>query len=60
MPPRVQEPKKKDPVIVAGKDVGEVDNNYFLVAVKILNHEGTIMTEFAVENRLVPQGVWPQ
>ncbi|KAK9805051.1 hypothetical protein WJX73_007136 [Symbiochloris irregularis] len=51
-----KEPKKKDPVIVAGKDVGEVDNNYFLVPVKILDHEGSIMTEFAIENRLVPQG----
>lgn len=54
----MQEPKKKDPVIVAGKDVGEVDNNYFLVPVKILDHEGAIMTEFAIENRLVPQGVF--
>lgn len=51
-----QEPKKKDPVIVAGKDVGEVDNNYFLVPVKILDHDGQLTTSFPIENRLVPQG----
>ena len=54
-----QEPKKRDPVIVAGKDTGEVDNNYFLVPVKILDHDGSLMTDFPIENRLVPQGVSP-
>lgn len=50
------EPGNKAPVIVAGKDVGEVDNDYFLVPVKILDHEGPLRTEFPVENRLLPQG----
>ena len=52
----VQEPKKKDPVIVAGKDVAEVDNDYFLIPLKILDHEGPLQTSFPVENRLLPQG----
>lgn len=41
---------------MAGKDTGEVDNNYFLVPVKILDHDGPLITEFPIENRLVPQG----
>lgn len=52
----LQEPAKKDPVIVAGKDVSEVDNDYFLLPVSILDHEGPLMTVFPVENRLLPQG----
>lgn len=51
-----KEPTKKDPVIVAGKDVSEVDNDYFLLPVSILDHEGPLMTVFPVENRLLPQG----
>jgi hypothetical protein len=43
-------------VIVASKDVGEVDNDYFLIPVKILDHEGALYTSFPVENRLLPQG----
>ena len=52
----IQEPKQKLPVIVAGKDVKEVDNDYFLIPIKILDHEGPLQTDFAIENRLTPQG----
>ena len=55
----LQEPKLKQPVIVAGKDVKEVDNDYFLIPVKIMDHEGPLRTTFPVENRLLPQGVSP-
>ena len=51
-----QEPKKEKPVIVAGKDVGEVDVDYFLIPVNIRDHEGPLRTSFPIENRLLPQG----
>eukprot|EP00884_Botryococcus_braunii_P003696 jgi/Botrbrau1/13327/Bobra.0334s0005.1 len=51
-----KDPKRKDPVILAGKDAGEVDNDYFLIPVKILDHEGPLKTTFPIENRLLPQG----
>lgn len=54
--PVVQEPGKKNPVIVAGKDVGEVDVDYFLIPVNIRDHEGPLQCSFPVENRLLPQG----
>lgn len=54
-----QDPKRKDPVIIAGKDAGEVDNDYFLIPVKILDHEGPLKTTFPIENRLLPQGEMP-
>ena len=50
------EPKKKNPVIVAGKDASQVDNDYFLVPVPIRDHGGPLRSSFAVENRLLPQG----
>lgn len=50
------EPDKKDPVIVAGKDVNEVDNDFFLCPVNILDHQGELSCTFPVENRLLPQG----
>lgn len=61
MPPRqwinaMQEPTQKQPVIVAGKDVKEVDNDYFLIPVKIMDHEGPLTAGFPIENRLLPQG----
>lgn len=52
----LQEPTQKQPVIVAGKDVKEVDNDYFLIPVKIMDHEGPLRSSFPVENRLLPQG----
>lgn len=51
-----KDPKDKTPVIVARKDVGEVDVDYFLVPVGIKDHEGVVMNSFAIENRLLPQG----
>lgn len=51
-----KEPKKKNPVIVAGKDASQVDNDYFLVPVPIRDHGGPLRASFAVENRLLPQG----
>ena len=52
----VQEPKNERPVVVAGKDQGEVDNDYLLIPVNILDHEGPLSAAFPVENRLLPQG----
>ena len=42
-------------MIVAGKDQGEVDNDYLLIPVNILDHEGPLGAAFPVENRLLPQ-----
>ncbi|KAL4856070.1 NPL4-like protein 1 [Chlorella vulgaris] len=52
-----QDPKDAAPVIVAGKDVGELDNDYFLVPVAVKDHEGPLENKFPVENRLLPQGL---
>ena len=41
---------------MAGKDVKEVDNDYFLIPVKIMDHEGPLSADFPIENRLLPQG----
>lgn len=51
-----KDPKDKTPVIVARKDVDEIDADYFLVPVGIKDHEGVAMNSFAIENRLLPQG----
>ena len=51
-----REPEKKKPVIVAGKDTDRVDNEWFLCPVKILDHEGLMTSDFAVENRLTAWG----
>ncbi|GMH31009.1 hypothetical protein Nepgr_032852 [Nepenthes gracilis] len=40
---------KKD-VVVGGKDVG-VDNDFFLVAVKIFDHQGPLSCTFPIESR---------
>eukprot|EP00887_Chlorella_sp_A99_P003425 scaffold7.g3425.t1 len=47
------EPKNAAPVIVAGKDQGELDNDYFLTPVAVKDHEGPLQTRFPIENRLV-------
>ena len=52
-----REPGKKAPVIVAGKDTNEVDNEWFLCPVKILDHQGVLSSDFPIENRLTPQGM---
>jgi nuclear protein localization family protein 4 len=50
------EPGKAAPVMIAAKDVSEVDNDYFLVPVPIRDHAGPLTATFPVENRLLPQG----
>ncbi|CAA0834480.1 NPL4-like protein 1 [Striga hermonthica] len=44
---------KKD-VVVGGKDVREVDNDFFLVVVKIFDHQGPLSSTFPIENRQTP------
>uniref|UniRef100_A0A7S0T130 MPN domain-containing protein n=1 Tax=Mantoniella antarctica TaxID=81844 RepID=A0A7S0T130_9CHLO len=46
----------KDVIVVdkVSKDVAEVDNDRWLVPVKILDHEGPLQAKFPVENRLHP------
>ncbi|XP_026423810.1 NPL4-like protein 1 [Papaver somniferum] len=48
--PKVSRMKKE--VVVGVKDVKEVDNDFFLVVVKILDHQGPLSTSFPVENRI--------
>ncbi|KAK6940897.1 Nuclear pore localization protein Npl4, ubiquitin-like domain [Dillenia turbinata] len=38
-------------VVVGGKDTKEVDNDFFLVVVKIFDHEGPLSCTFPIENR---------
>jgi len=44
---------KKD-VVILGKDTKDVDNDFFLVLVKILDHQGPLSTTFPIENRVSP------
>ncbi|XP_071723101.1 NPL4-like protein 1 [Rutidosis leptorrhynchoides] len=44
--------KMKKEVVVGVKDVREVDNDFFMVVVKILDHQGPLTTTFPVENRI--------
>ncbi|XP_075514213.1 NPL4-like protein 2 [Primulina tabacum] len=44
---------KKD-VVVGVKDTREVDNDFFLVVVKISDHQGPLASTFPVENRMSP------
>jgi nuclear protein localization protein 4 homolog len=51
-----REPHDQTPIILpTGKDVGEVDSEWFLLPVNILDHEGPLRTVFPVENRLLGQ-----
>ncbi|OMO77827.1 Nuclear pore localization protein NPL4 [Corchorus capsularis] len=43
--------KMKKDVVVGGKDVKEVDNDFFLVVVKIFDHQGPLSLGFPIENR---------
>ncbi|GKV00402.1 hypothetical protein SLEP1_g13094 [Rubroshorea leprosula] len=43
--------KMKKDVVVGGKDVREVDNDFFLVVVRIVDHEGPLSSTFPIENR---------
>lgn len=49
------DPSAADPVLVAGRGASEVDNDYFLCPVKILDHSGPLLAHFPVENRLMGQ-----
>ncbi|XP_074275558.1 NPL4-like protein 2 [Silene latifolia] len=49
--PKVSKMKKE--VVVGGKDVKEVDNDFFLVVVKIADHQGPLQSSFPIENRNV-------
>ncbi|XP_073125268.1 NPL4-like protein 2 [Henckelia pumila] len=44
---------KKD-VMMGVKDTREVDNDFFLVVVKIFDHQGPLTTTFPIENRMSP------
>ncbi|WOL12284.1 NPL4-like protein isoform X1 [Canna indica] len=48
--PRVSRMKKD--VVVGGKDTKEVDNDFFLVPVKISDHQGPLSSNFPIENRI--------
>ncbi|CAL9132230.1 unnamed protein product [Musa acuminata var. zebrina] len=48
--PRVSRMKKD--VVVGGKDTMEVDNDFFLVPVKISDHQGPLSSSFPIENRI--------
>lgn len=48
-------PRTLPPPCFAGNDADHVDCDWFLCPVKILDHEGPLITSFPVENRLVPQ-----
>ena len=50
--PRLSKMRKE--VIAGGKDTMEVDNDFFLVPVKISDHQGPLSTGFPVENRGIP------
>ncbi|ERN16838.1 hypothetical protein AMTRI_Chr02g221630 [Amborella trichopoda] len=41
-------------VVILGKDTKEVDNDFFLVLVKILDHQGPLSSTFPIENRVSP------
>ncbi|CAH8329210.1 unnamed protein product [Eruca vesicaria subsp. sativa] len=43
--------KMKKEVVVGVKDLKEVDNDFFLVVIKILDHQGPLTCTFPIENR---------
>lgn len=43
--------KMKKDVVVGVKDTREVDNDFFLVVVKIFDHQGPLTSTFPIENR---------
>ncbi|KAH1078823.1 hypothetical protein AAZX31_19G192200 [Glycine max] len=43
--------KMKKDVVVGVKDTREVDNDFFLVVVKIADHQGPLSSSFPIENR---------
>ncbi|CAI5491069.1 unnamed protein product [Closterium sp. Naga37s-1] len=49
--PKVSRMRKE--VVVAGRDTKEVDNDFFLMPIKIVDHQGPLTTSFPVENRVI-------
>ncbi|CAI9107984.1 OLC1v1007482C1 [Oldenlandia corymbosa var. corymbosa] len=45
--------KMNKDVVVGGKDTREVDNDFFLVVVKIADHQGPLSSTFPIENRMI-------
>lgn len=50
--PKLSRLKKE--VVVGVKDTKEIDNDFFLVVVKILDHQGPLSSTFPIENRDSP------
>ncbi|CAH9133956.1 unnamed protein product [Cuscuta epithymum] len=50
--PKLSRMKKN--VVVGVKDTKEVDNDFFLVVVKIADHQGQLSSIFPIENRNIP------
>ncbi|XAR61269.1 hypothetical protein NMG60_11034917 [Bertholletia excelsa] len=50
--PKLSRMKKE--VVVGGKDTKEVDNDFFLVVVKIFDHQGPLSSTFPIKNRNTP------
>ncbi|KAJ4967705.1 hypothetical protein NE237_014406 [Protea cynaroides] len=50
--PKLSRMKKN--VVVGVKDTKEVDNDFFLVVVKIMDHQGPLSSTFPIENRNTP------
>ncbi|XP_043721728.1 NPL4-like protein 1 [Telopea speciosissima] len=46
--------RMKNDVVVGVKDTKEVDNDFFLVVVKIMDHQGPLSSTFPIENRNIP------
>ncbi|CAN6561384.1 hypothetical protein C1H46_024444 [Malus baccata] len=46
--------KMKKDVVLGVKDTKEVDNDFFLVVVKIFDHQGPLSSSFPIENRNTP------
>ncbi|XP_042013414.1 NPL4-like protein 2 [Salvia splendens] len=40
-------------VVVGGKDTKDVDNDFFMVVVKIVDHQGPLSSTFPIENRII-------
>ncbi|OEL35781.1 NPL4-like protein [Dichanthelium oligosanthes] len=53
--PRLSKMQKE--VVAGGKDTMEVDNDFFLVPVKISDHQGPLLVGFPIENRGSPVGM---
>ncbi|TVU20821.1 hypothetical protein EJB05_30419 [Eragrostis curvula] len=53
--PRLSKMRKE--VVAGGKDTMEVDNDFFLVPVKISDHQGPLSVGFPIENRGSPVGM---